>query len=560
MPRSKTTTLRVVEFAPQRDLSFQLSGRFRVTGRDGTDVTPKSRKAQALLAMVVQSPDFERSRSWLQKTLWGRQDDAQAFGSLRQAVHAIRKAFGPYKDAIVVGGGMVKLDAARIEIAPQEAGADQTARVFLEGLEIAEPGYDVWLRAQRGEQVASTETDVFSQRPDAARLPAGGLRLFLGKFDDEGLNPSRDLSDMLSEQVAQMIAERANIEVLPQSSVQGEFTHTDLILRSTVHRSGEKTAIRIRIEFARSGSTLWAGVRTVPASLLDALEHEKIRKFLNMAVDAALAEYAELGEAYGLMDMPALQAINAVRIMFRLGADNLTQADQMLETAYAADPQAIYLAWRAFQRVMMQSECPDRDVALLRREAETYLRIALEKAPHNAMVMALGSYVHAALLHNFPAALTLAKGALEFAPCNPFAWAFLGIARMHLGHTELAHKHTMHARAICGPGPHRYQFDLMACQTACVLGRFEDAIEMGETVRAAAPSYAPPLRYLAALMLATNRTAEAESAISDLRKLEPGFSIAKMLDHSYPAAALRRSPLISSLIRRRAKVKPAAHV
>lgn len=67
-------------------LVLHLFGPFHAETPDGSDLTPKSAKACALLAILARQPRMEHARTWLQDRLWSDRGRDQAAASLRQAL------------------------------------------------------------------------------------------------------------------------------------------------------------------------------------------------------------------------------------------------------------------------------------------------------------------------------------------------------------------------------------------------------------------------------------------------------------------------------------------
>ena len=83
------------------ELRIALIGAFRVLAPDGEDLTPRGRKARALLAILALTPTRRRSRPALQDKLWSDRGPAQGAASLRQTLTEIRQAFGDrYRDCL----------------------------------------------------------------------------------------------------------------------------------------------------------------------------------------------------------------------------------------------------------------------------------------------------------------------------------------------------------------------------------------------------------------------------------------------------------------------------
>ena len=77
------------------ELILRLVGPLRLSRRDGVDVTPRTLKAQGILALLGAAPALRRSRAWLQDKLWSDRAAENGGASLRQTVHRLRAAVGP---------------------------------------------------------------------------------------------------------------------------------------------------------------------------------------------------------------------------------------------------------------------------------------------------------------------------------------------------------------------------------------------------------------------------------------------------------------------------------
>ena len=127
-----------------------LFGPFTVQGPDGADLTPKSRKSRAILAMLAVAPRGSRSRVWLRDKLWSDRGEDQASASLRQALLDIRSALGD-RAAVVLTADKhtVSLDLAAIRVDALEAAQGSVAvgqtENFLEGIDVRDPEFEDWL-------------------------------------------------------------------------------------------------------------------------------------------------------------------------------------------------------------------------------------------------------------------------------------------------------------------------------------------------------------------------------------------------------------------------------
>jgi hypothetical protein len=132
------------------ELILDLAGPFRLREARGADLTPKSRKAQGLLALVGTSPCMRRSRHWLQDKLWSDRGAEQGSASLRQCLTDIRSTLRDHRGCFRTDSGWVSLDPGRVLVNTTVSERDEEANVeFLEGLDIRDPEFEHWLRDQR---------------------------------------------------------------------------------------------------------------------------------------------------------------------------------------------------------------------------------------------------------------------------------------------------------------------------------------------------------------------------------------------------------------------------
>src|SRR6476469_291890 len=93
---------------------LELLGPVRLGNSAGDDLTPKSRKTRALLAVIALSKG-PVSRARLTDLLWGDRGEDQARASLRQALYELRK---------LVSGGYLKSDRESIALGPRRLATD----------------------------------------------------------------------------------------------------------------------------------------------------------------------------------------------------------------------------------------------------------------------------------------------------------------------------------------------------------------------------------------------------------------------------------------------------
>ena len=99
-----------------RKLRIHLTGAFGLTAPDAAAVTIETRKARALLAILVMAHGRAIPREKLAGMLWSQGASRQALASLSQALYSLRRAVEPYfPDLIEAGVDSISLDATVLD-------------------------------------------------------------------------------------------------------------------------------------------------------------------------------------------------------------------------------------------------------------------------------------------------------------------------------------------------------------------------------------------------------------------------------------------------------------
>ena len=155
------------------ELRICVIGAFRVLTHDGQDLTPRGRKARALLAILALTPTRRRSRPALQDKLWSDRGSEQGAASLRQTLTEIRSALGErYRDCLVSDMRGIGLDTDRVTVDLDTADLSEFAATveppeLLEDIEVADEEFEHWLRNQR----AGFEQRIAASKPSVAAPP-----------------------------------------------------------------------------------------------------------------------------------------------------------------------------------------------------------------------------------------------------------------------------------------------------------------------------------------------------------------------------------------------------
>ncbi|MBL4875429.1 MAG: hypothetical protein JKY10_02880 [Cohaesibacteraceae bacterium] len=135
-------------------ITINVLGTFRVTGPNKTDMSPRGRKACAILAILVLSPGNLRTRRWIQDHLWSDRELQQGSASLRRCPSEIRKVLGEYRNLLQADNQTLRLDKTKFRTdlndpANSARSSNMIGEVLLEGLVIRDALFTAWLEEQR---------------------------------------------------------------------------------------------------------------------------------------------------------------------------------------------------------------------------------------------------------------------------------------------------------------------------------------------------------------------------------------------------------------------------
>jgi tetratricopeptide (TPR) repeat protein len=517
-----------------------LTDAFRVLGPDGSDLTPLSVKACAILGMIATSPELRRGRGWIKNRLWSDRQPVQAAGSLRQALLEIRRSLGPYAGALGSDRGAVWLVADRVRI---EDNIDRTAAGLeasrsLADLDVRDPAFREWVEAARNGSRAGT-----GQRPPPRR-PAVVVEIVSEAPGRRGL-----FTTILFEELSRSIIEAADMDVLrgplplerlaglPQGALYVEIQLVDL--------PDGTIWLRARLEDMARTMVRWsASVRLQPGTI-DATENLEVLAITHQIAFAVIDALST--EDPGMHPSPAGQAAvmaaAALRRMFRLHHDELRGAAELLDHAIALVPRGLYHALRAQLSTIRLVE-RESSVDVLRAGCETDIIAALAAEPGNSSVLAAVSNARLVFTNDVASSLVLSRQSVRSNRANPLAWWSLANAALYAGNTEEAHAAAVSAQNLARNSALRAWADFQRALTAAMCGNVAEGIEYAQSAHALSPCFRPPLRYLIALNAKAGDVSGGRMAADRLAAIEPDFSLRRMMhDESYPASMLRRSAL-----------------
>jgi tetratricopeptide (TPR) repeat protein len=533
---------------------LRLCGPFGFFLHDGSEISIRATKNRGLVALLALAPEGRRSRNWLQDKLWSDRGREQAAASLRQALAQLRDDLGTHDYLLSTTREMVKLDLSLIDV--KKTAEPGSRAQFLEGIDVRDPEFEAWLRAERlARALPTAEAGGAQQSLAAPELRIGGARPLV-YLVPEGAPRSteRFFEEVFIDCLERSIAETLPVDLHRRAATQGTSTEAVQVVVQSIQTTPTRCSLRVRVEEARTGRVFWTGMRIMSSNGAPPVEHHDVLS-LTFEATEALADMLLLDRIRRKVPLDAaLMGRIAIRKIFTMAEDSIRDADALLAEAFEIDPHPNFLAWQIQLRVIQRMERHSKGWADGPADLGDLMARAMALDPSNSMVLAACANARLLVQDDVNGGTELARASLRMNSANPFAWDCLSIGLLLNGALEEAHRHQLRANEIASRFPIRHFWEMGACLTSVVTGRNEQAVALASAASALAPAFRPPLRYLAALEAVRGNRSAAIRHAQRLRELEPDFSFARMVeDGDYPVAALRRSGILSTVALRALK-------
>lgn len=526
-------------------LTLTLVGNFALSAPDGTTIRISEKKGRVLLAMLATARDMRRSREWLRSRIWSRSFEAQASASLRQSLHALRRALGPHADILQADYDHVWLENVVLNLS--QSGRSQ--RDFFEDAPALGDDYEDWLRQERAAlenrfeatarpqitssilpAVAPAPADrpcvvmatpvAISNDPRAAAVAERICNSMAATFRLNGYLDIYDLRDLQTNQLSDISAQSA--------------IHPQLLVEVRVSLIGEELQAAVVARIPSSGKIVWTASLASDRDSAFQISSDTMTEFVMGAVDSIETvvlrqpDYASQATLY-----------TAVHQLFGLSREGIGDASILLNGLANTQRSPIAEAWLGFATVLMLGErLDDKREAMIARAA-AHIETAMEAEPSNAVILALAGHFESFVRRDFDLGRSYLDESLRQVPNLAFAWDARAMNAIYQGDVKTGAWAAETARKLGRYSPYRFYYDASAVIAATLEGRHRDAIVLGNRVLAKRPNFLPVMRHMCASHAELGNTADAMDFFRRLRTLDPVFGTPDMASRDYvlPAQA-----------------------
>lgn len=530
-------------------LKLNALGKLSLIDGEGRDFAPHGSKARGLIVLLATAPGHSRTRGWLQQRLWSDRGPEQAAGSLRAALSEIRRTLGAHRALLMTSRHAVTLDPSAFELvceAPADTGLGGSVEAF-EGVDVRDRAFETLIRDLRGRALAQ-----WAQRRKAGPK---AKRMVMVRSDARG-SPAADVgARLLQNRILGALRQIDDIEIMDAGGAgdaQGEASpdgspQSILLIRLLSVALSDGVFLSCEIH---NGRKLWSDNASVPATMAAMHDSASLDKLALSAVEHVMGAFAEHAAIEGSGACAFVLERQAKDLFFRLDKASLINADRLFRRAFEIEPRGRYLVWRGFLRNAALFQ--HRSMSFL-DDAPSVTELAVEAlrlAPDDAIVQTISSQIEYVHQGNLRTPLRMAQQGVERDPTDPLGWALLSNALTTNARFEEGYRTAGHALTLARHGPYAFYFEHFACMAAVALSEYEQALVHAEAALRVRPDFVSTRRYEVALNLLGGDTPNLARSVSALRRQEPEFTPAALLDPVYPVNTLRRLPLMETIAKR----------
>lgn len=517
-------------------LTVRMNGPFCLLGKDGTDHTPRNRKAQALIALLATSPALRRSRPWLQDKLWSQSSSERGNASLRQTLTAIRKSLHEHGEILVASRLDVSLNPDLVKV-DWDKSPEGMERGFLEGIDVADPEFEDWLRTMRRSGRV---------RPEIVVAPLSDKPRWKVAVGCEPNSQTSAATLGCIDMIEQILREQGELELTenPKDETADRLVH--VTLRAVPGPQGT-AALRLMATDPQLNRQIWAETWMVPANFQPGGQDVNLMAMV-FRLQSELTRYmAQVHNLIGTNACPPLVLGAAIPRIFSFQPTELDRAAQMLSENMDSHNAAQFLGWQAQIAVInLIEQFTDAPEACI-ESGKMLAAKAIEADPMNSVVLSTAANARV-LLDRGDASSggDLAQLAVRVNPANPFAWWAYSNVSIYAQQHDDALKSARIASRLAALTPLQFWCDFQLGLAALTVGDLDTAKRALETSASLAPQFRPPRRYLLAIYAHRREIEKAARMVVQLKKLEPSFSLDGFVnDPKYPVSVVRKENMLT---------------
>lgn len=558
-------------------LRLHVLGPFRLCDAANRPIQLRSRKAQALLALLALSPRGERTRVWLRDKLWSTSDERRSSTNLRQILFELRRDIGPMADrAIEFGPQTISLRVGRVWVDRQAVETDASlfhglglneTTELLEGLDVGDPEFEDWLSVERGIWADRAETldatDIpapasnraivgpMAERSASQRVSLALLKSVLHGADSLGLH----LADRLVEGIANSIRELQPVRILDLRDQNGSVedlvasANTEFYCRLRLLRIGDSVTLTFFVHRVSRMALEWSQSIQCRIDDLIAYDGRVIQGFVAQNVDRLVRTLLEsIPEEQDGGDV-LRSGYAAMNLIFRMNDDALTQAMSLLDR-----PDMGRSPLHAALRSYIASFHVGDNIGPYTDEARELLRAEIadrmSPTPFNSIALASLGHVLGYVFHEYEASGAVLEQAIRLNPAQAFAWDHYALNKIYTGDFKAAQDAAERAAFLGAYSPISFSYETTLAMASTLSGDYDRAVIAARRALQIQPRSNAALRYLMIAHSARGERTQAEGIRDRLLQLDPEFIDPEVQELRFGSKVVRTSSPVMTELRK----------
>lgn len=517
----------------------------RVDGAPGVEV--KGAKHRALFALLATAPLGRRTRSYLQRTLWGSSCYDGGRQNLRRALSDLRSLLGEDFDRFIkCTNSDVELDLSLVNF----LGAPGTGS-FMEGIGIRDRGFEEWVASMRADDSQIAALYRTTPRTELGRpLPRITALPFQGVLGGENL---RVLGDWLAEEVCRSLSRSNLLSVISHLSSRALAARTtdtldvrreldvDYFVTGSIRDMGGRIVVDMDFVDARDGNIMWTRQIAGP----EAKFWDSIATGLDGVVRAIGRSIADEAIAY-VNDRPVPEledhhlVIGGVSLMHRPTFRDFAKSRTLLEEAVSRAPMVAEThAWLAKWYVLSVFNGWTTDRSGDTQKALDASSRALDINPDSSFSLVIDGFAHNNLMQRMDVASQRYDTAIDINPNESLSWLLRGALLAFQDEGADAIEAAEQARGLSPIDPFGYYYDSLSSTAYLAAENYSRALELADKSLAFNDRHLSTIRSRITALHHLGRGEEARAAAVELMRRAPAFSLdAYKTGHPVAKAAL----------------------
>jgi len=354
------------------------------------------------------------------------------------------------------------------------------------------------------------------------------------------------LGQLLADEVISALSHSPEVNVISRLSTStfhgrdvkledvSTYLRADYVVSGSYHVDGDRVTLKAEMAETRSMQVIWSQSLKGSVNGVIAGDDPLANHLVSQACAAMMVR--ELQQSQGKAPQ-SLQnhtlLLSSIALMHRISPLAFQRSEQLLQVLIDRTPRlASPYAWMAKWHVLRVTQGWSSDAQSDGKVALENTKRALDRDATSSLAMTVEGQVNTYILKRLDIAEQLYAQALQSNPNDSLAWLLKGTLHAFRDEGKEAVRHTRHALKLSPLDPLKYYFDSLAATAALSAHDYARALQLTERSLRLNRTHASTLRVMITALCRLGRMDDARRQAQQLLKLEPGFSVALLMERS----------------------------